>query len=134
MGPIVSSLVMTFVEFEHRVLPRIILPLMAGLALAAIAGRSQVQAAGRNSFVINDNEGYGITECLTNGSACGRVVADAWCEAHGHGVSVAFGRADDVTGALKPDAQDEKAQNDKAKVQTVANQVRTNALIVTCEN
>jgi len=134
MGPIVSSLVMTFVEFEHRVLPRIILPLMAGLALVAIAGRSQVQAADRNSFVINDNEGYGITECLTNGSACGRVVADAWCEAHGHGVAVAFGRADDVTGAVKADAQEDKAQNDRAKVQTVANQVRANALIVTCEN
>ncbi len=134
MGPIVSSLVMTFVEFEHRVLPRIILPLMAGLALVAIAGRSQVQAADRNSFVINDNEGYGITECPTNGSACGRVVADAWCEAHGHGVAVAFGRADDVTGAVKADAQEDKAQGDRAKVQTVANQVRANALIVTCEN
>ena len=129
MGPIVSSLVMTFVEFEHRVLPRIILPLMAGLALVAIAGRSQVQAADRNSFVINDNEGYGITECLTNGTACGRVVADAWCEAHGHGVSVAFGRADDITGAVKQDTAKTEPQ-----VQTVANQVRPGSLIVTCEN
>ena len=120
---------MTFVEFEHRVLPRIILPLMAGLALVAIAGRSQVQAADRNSFVINDNEGYGITECLTNGTACGRVVADAWCEAHGHGVSVAFGRADDITGAVKQDTAKTEPQ-----VQTVANQVRPGSLIVTCEN
>ena len=62
------------------------------------------------------------------------MVADAWCEAHGHGVAVAFGRADDVTGAVKADAQEDKAQNDRAKVQTVANQVRANALIVTCEN
>ena len=139
MGPFVPSLVMTFVEFEHRVLPRIILPLMAGLAPVAVATPSRGLAAGRDSFVVNDNEGDGITECLTNGSACGRVVADAWCEAHGHGVSVAFGRADDVTGALKSDAPDDKAQNDKAqndkvKVQTVANQVRSNTLIVTCEN
>ena len=122
---------MTFVEFEHRVLPRIILPLMAGLVLAALAGRGQVQAAQRNSFIINDNEGYGITECLTNGTACGRVVADAWCEAHGHGQSVAFGRADDVTGAVRSDVE---KPEDKAKVQTIANQVRANALIVTCEN
>ncbi|MFO1167468.1 MAG: hypothetical protein U1E19_05010 [Rhodoblastus sp.] len=120
---------MTFVEFEHRVLPRIIVPLMAGLALLAIAGRNQAQAAGRNSFVINDNEGYGITECLTNGTACGRVVADAWCEAHGHGVSVAFGRADDITGAVKQDTAKTEPQ-----VQTVANQVRPGSLIVTCEN
>ena len=122
---------MTFVEFEHRVLPRIILPLMAGLILAALAGRGQVQAAARNSFVINDNEGYGITECLTNGTACGRVVADAWCEAHGYGQSVAFGRADDVTGAVRPDAT--KAE-DAAKLHTIANQVRSNSLVVTCEN
>lgn len=122
---------MTFVEFEHRVLPRIILPLIAGLALLAVAGRGQVQAAGKNSFVINDNEGYGITDCLINGTACGRIVADAWCEAHGYGQSVAFGRADDVTGAVRPDA--DKAE-DKAKLQPVANQVRASSLIVTCEN
>ncbi|HMN71720.1 MAG TPA: hypothetical protein PKA55_07610 [Rhodoblastus sp.] len=120
---------MTFVEFEHRVLPRIVLPLMAGLALAAIAGRNQAQAAGRNSFVINDNEGYGITECLTNGTACGRVVADAWCEAHGYGQSVSFGRADDVTGAIKSETQE-----DAAKVQPIANQVKSGSLVVTCDN
>ena len=32
--------------------------------------------------------------------ACGRVIADAWCEAHGYGRSLAYGRADDVTGAV----------------------------------
>lgn len=119
---------MTFVEFEHRVLPRIILPLMAGLALLAVAGRNQAQAAGRNSFVISDNEGYGITECLTNGTACGRVVADAWCEAHGFGQSVAFGRADDVTGTVKAEPQD-----DKAKLQPIANQVKPGSVVVTCD-
>lgn len=116
---------MTFVEFEHRVLPRIVLPLIGALALLAIAGRHQVQAA-TNSFVISDTEGYGITECLTNGSACGRVVADAWCEAHGYGQSLAFGRADDVTGSTAAKGAD-------PKIETVATQVRPNSIIVTCD-
>jgi hypothetical protein len=31
---------------------------------------------------------------------CGKIVADSWCEAHGHGPAVGFGAADDVTGAI----------------------------------
>ncbi|MFV0279166.1 MAG: hypothetical protein ACK5JM_00225 [Rhodoblastus sp.] len=126
---------MNFIEFEHRVLPRIIVPLLAGLMLVAVAGRSKVQAAEQNSFIISDLEGYGIADCLTNGSSCGRVVADAWCEAHGYGQSVAFGRADDVTAAIKnePGKIAAPVPEEKAKLQTVANQVRSNSLIVTCE-
>ena len=40
-----------------------------------------------------------IMDCLTDGKSCGRVVADAWCEAHGHGPAKSFGRASDITGA-----------------------------------
>ena len=124
-----KSRVMTFVEFEHRVLPRIVVPVLGGLLLLGLLGRSTVQAADKKTFVINDTEGYGITECLASAKSCGRVVADAWCEAHGHGVSVAFGRADDVTGAVKQDTAKTEPQ-----VQTIANQVRPGSLIVTCEN
>ncbi len=54
------------------------------------------------SFVIpaSDQDGYGIGECLHQGSACGRVIADAWCEAHGHARALAFGSASDATGTL----------------------------------
>ncbi len=116
---------MTFLEFEHRVLPRVLLPLMAGLLILATFGRSNVQAAGNNTFVINDTEGYGITECLTNGSSCGRVVADAWCESHGLGQSLAFGRADDLTGAIS---------KTKDHVETAATQVKPGSVIVTCDD
>ncbi len=116
---------MSFIEFEHRVLPRILLPLMAGLLLLAAAGRSGVQAQERKSFIINDTEGYGITECLTSGSSCGRVVADAWCEAHGMGQSLAFGRADDITGAISTTA---------VRTDAVATQVKAGSVIVTCDN
>ena len=116
---------MSFVEFEHRVLPRVLLPLIGSLLLLAALGRSNVQASERNTFVISDSEGYGITECLTNGSSCGRVVADAWCEAHGLGPALAFGPADDVTGSIAPK---------QAQAQVAATQVKPGAVVVTCDN
>ena len=116
---------MSFVEFEHQVLPRLIAPFVAGLLLLGAAGRSTVQAADRNTFVINDSEGYGITECLTNGTSCGRVVADAWCESHGKGPAVAFGRADDITGAITTVKGDSDA---------IATQVKPGSVLVTCDN
>ena len=41
--------------------------------------------------------GYSVDECLAKSAACGRVVANAWCEANGHGAARAFGAASDVT-------------------------------------
>lgn len=124
MDPCATGRVMTFVEFEHRVLPRIVLPLIGGLLILSVFGRTGAQAAGQNTFVINDTEGYGITECLTSGKSCGRVVADAWCEAHGLGPSVAFGRAEDITGSTAG----------ASRVETVATQVKAGSVVVTCDN
>ncbi len=79
-----------------------VLSLLVGLLLCA--GRIDGGQAGEtHSFLIAANDGYGVEDCLGEGGECGRVVADAWCEAHGHGAAVAFGRAnpDDVTGAIK---------------------------------
>jgi hypothetical protein len=116
---------MSFVEFEHKVLPRILLPLMGGLLLLAAFGRTNVQADERHTFVISDSEGYGITECLTSGSSCGRVVADAWCEAHGLGAALAFGPADDVTGAIA---------TNRATTTVAAAQLKPGSVVVTCDN
>jgi hypothetical protein len=52
-------------------------------------------------FVVPANDGYGIAECMTPGEACGQVIADAWCEAHGHAHATAFGLSDDVTGTVR---------------------------------
>ena len=84
-------------RFEHDILPRIVAPTLATLLLLA-ASQTGARAA-QNTFVIADNEGYGIMDCLTDGKACGRIVADAWCEAHGLGPARSFGRASDVTAA-----------------------------------
>jgi hypothetical protein len=51
-------------------------------------------------FIVAASDGYGVEDCLGGEGGCGQVVADAWCEAHGHGAAVAFGRTDDVTGAI----------------------------------
>jgi hypothetical protein len=51
-------------------------------------------------FIIAAADGYGVEDCLAESGECGRVVADAWCETHGHGAAIAFGPADDVTGAI----------------------------------
>ena len=89
-------------------------------ALAVIAFAAVV-AAGAGSFVVLPNgatraaakdatflipaaDGYGVADCLTApGSECGRVVADAYCEAQGFAKSESFGRAaaEDVTGTLE---------------------------------
>lgn len=76
-----------------------VLPLLAGLVLWAGAPGPGRAAEGR-SFIVAANDGYGIQDCLGEGGECGQVVADAWCEAHGHGAALAFGPAEDVTGAI----------------------------------
>jgi len=58
------------------------------------------RAGEAHSFIVAANDGYGVQDCLGEGGECGRVVADAWCEAHGHGAALAFGRADDGAGAI----------------------------------
>ncbi len=61
-------------------------------ALAIAAGAPGGALAGEtHEFVIAANDGYGLQDCLAGGAECGQVVADAWCEAHGHGAAVSFG-------------------------------------------
>ncbi len=96
---------MFFVESERFSLPRIVAPLIGGLLLAAAyqsGARAAPVDAPRGIYVISDHEGYGIVECMTQKRGCGKIVADSWCEAHGHGPALAFGQADDVTSSIGP--------------------------------
>ena len=76
---------------------RLAAPLAFGLVTAA---SYTARAAEPTAFILpgGDEDGYGIGECLRSGSPCGRVIADAWCEAHGHARALAFGSAADATG------------------------------------
>jgi hypothetical protein len=58
--------------------------------LATLAGAS-AYAGETHDYEVKANDGYGLEDCLSEGGECGRVVADAWCEAHGHGHALAFG-------------------------------------------
>ena len=77
-----------------------LLTTLIGAALM-LAPLDCAQALDGTEFIVPDNEGYGIAECMKPGMECGRVIADAWCESHGHGHAEAFGSTEDVTGRIK---------------------------------
>ena len=66
------------------------------LAVASLTAPARAEAS--HDYEIAANDGYGLEECLAGGAECGRVVADAWCEAHGHGHALAYGPRGDMTG------------------------------------
>jgi len=67
-----------------------IMPLFLGV-LVSMGSLSGARAEESHDYIIAANDGYGLQECLAEGGECGQVVADAWCEAHGHGAAVSFG-------------------------------------------
>jgi hypothetical protein len=62
--------------------------LRATFSLVLLTGAA---ASESHPFLIAANDGYGLDECLAGSNECGQVVADAWCEAHGHGTAISFG-------------------------------------------
>ncbi len=68
----------------------VILSLLAA-ALAATCAPGSARAGGAHEYEVAANDGYGLEDCLAAGSQCGQVVADAWCEAHGHGHALTYG-------------------------------------------
>ncbi|ARN83365.1 hypothetical protein B1812_04220 [Methylocystis bryophila] len=95
--------------------PRILAPLLAGLVLAAAAQQSSAAPADQNVYTIVD-DGYGLGDCVAQRNECGKAVADAWCESHGHGVALAYGSASEVTGAIKTAAITPAARETDAMV------------------
>jgi len=67
--------------------------LVAAATLALLAAPAGAEP---RTFIIPDDDGYGLGDCLTQGptSSCGRMVADAWCVTQGHGRAAGFGRSD----------------------------------------
>jgi hypothetical protein len=94
--------------------PRLLVPLIWSALLLAM-WRSSCEAAQKSFMVASD--GYGIDDCLATKSACGKMVADAWCTAHGLEKAVAFGSAEDLTASI----------GDKASAPA-------GAVIITCGN
>lgn len=94
---------MSMSAYDLRKLIQIAVPFAAALlALSASHAPSQAQAS--HMLVVPASDGYGFDDCLSANKACGHVIADAWCEAHGMAAAVSFGRAEDVTASV-PDGK-----------------------------
>ena len=78
--------------------------LLRGLAAALLLAGSGLPAAAADNYVIPSSDGYGIGDCMHAGMDCGRVIADSWCESHGHAHVLAFGTVEDVTGSIQASA------------------------------
>jgi hypothetical protein len=84
-------------ERRRKLFRLVMFALGGGLLLCAFGLPAK---AGARTLVIPLEDGYGFQDCLSKKRPCGFVVADAWCEAHGLAASKAFGRAEDMEGAL----------------------------------
>jgi hypothetical protein len=71
------------------------------LVVASLAAPARAEGAA-HEYEVAANDGYGLEDCLAAGSQCGQVVADAWCEAHGHGHALAYGLRNLVDGRPTP--------------------------------
>jgi hypothetical protein len=93
---------MSIAAYDLRKLIQAAAPLAAALlAISASQASSRAQAAeAAHMLVIPASDGYGFDDCLSANKACGHVIADAWCEAHGLTSAVSFGRAEDVTASI----------------------------------
>lgn len=72
------------------------------VAIFATSGSdTEAKATKQRDFVITGSDGYGTQECLASQSNCGRIVADAWCEAKGFKAALAYRQLDrdEVTGS-----------------------------------
>ena len=70
-------------------------------ALCAALSWGPVRAQENETFVISASEGYGVSECFTQGAACGPVMADAWCQSQGRARAAAYGLASDITASIE---------------------------------
>ena len=68
--------------------------------ILSTAALSTAQGGETHALVIAANDGYGVQDCLAEAGECGQIVADAWCEAHGHGAAVSFGPASRFAGVV----------------------------------
>jgi hypothetical protein len=97
---------MLLTRLDFRKLLRVVLSILAGLLVITALQRA-ARAADAHLIVVPVNDGYGIQDCLFQTKSCGEIVAAAWCEAKGYSAPLAFGRAEDITGAI-PGAQEAK--------------------------
>jgi len=73
------------------------------------------------SFVVANDDGYGVDTCLESGAACGQPIATEWCVANGYARAIDYRRQSeaDITGSI----------NGPTKVAVA----QPHAVVITCE-
>ena len=71
-------------------------------AMLAVYLSPSLSYATEATFVVPADDGYGMDDCLAEGKACAKLVADSWCQVKGMSVAVRFERAsaEDITASL----------------------------------
>src|SRR5262249_13754420 len=61
--------------------------------------------------VIVAGDGYGVSECLMSGDACGSLVAEGWCKSNGFSRLISYrkARSEDITDTIGTLVTDEKS-------------------------
>lgn len=96
-------------------------PRILAIALA-LSAATPALAQNAASFVVANDDGYGVDSCLESGMPCGQPIANAWCVANGYDHSIDFRpqTAADVTGPIAAPTQ-------------VAVVQQPHAVVITCE-
>lgn len=74
-----------------------------GLSLAILpTTKTKAAPSDQRTFLIPAGDGYGVADCISSKSECGRIVANAWCESKGFARASEFGLAsrEDFTGSV----------------------------------
>jgi hypothetical protein len=76
---------------------------VAASSLVVVPNGTSRAAGGEATFLIAGTDGYGVADCLTGGTECGTIVANAWCESQGFSRAESFGLAapETVTGSAQ---------------------------------
>ena len=85
--------------------------ILMSAGLLAYEPLSSAAVQGPSEAVISASDGYGISECLTSGEACGSLVAEGWCKSNGFQHLVAYRKAkpEDIMGSPGALVTDEKS-------------------------
>jgi hypothetical protein len=89
--------------------------------LAALAMATPAWAQNIASFVVPNDDGYGVDSCLESGSACGQPIATEWCVANGYSKAIGYRQqtTTDITGTISRP--------------TEVAAVQPHAIVITCE-
>ncbi len=90
---------MPTIKLDQRIVLRVLLSILAALLVLAATHRPSGRATG-HTFILPASDAYGASDCHGKAQGCSEVVASAYCEAHGYASPIAYGKAEDMTGAI----------------------------------